>query len=232
MGRRTRTVDVEASPASRGRARSTSRARRHGRGRGAPIFEPPRFFEAFLRGPALHRGPGHHGPDLRDLPRRLPDELLRRHGGRAAACTSPTAVREPAAAALLRRVDPEPRAPRLPPPRPRLPRLPGRGPAGRGDRGAVERGLRIKRTGNRLMEAVGGRAVHPVNVRVGGFYRAPEPDDVAALAGPLEGPWTLALATVAWVVRLRLPRRRERLPLRRAAPPGALPDRAGPGGLL
>ncbi len=34
------------------------------------IFEPPRFYEAFLRGPPLRRRPRHHRPHLRDLPRR------------------------------------------------------------------------------------------------------------------------------------------------------------------
>ena len=38
---------------------------------------------------------------------------------------------------------------------------------------AVERGLRLKKIGNRLLDIVGGRAVHPINVTVGGFYRAP-----------------------------------------------------------
>ena len=38
------------------------------------IYEPPRFYEAFLRGRALHRAAGHHRPDLRHLPGRLPDE--------------------------------------------------------------------------------------------------------------------------------------------------------------
>ena len=42
------------------------------------IFEPPRFFEAFLRGRALRRGARHHRADLRHLPGRLPDERLRR----------------------------------------------------------------------------------------------------------------------------------------------------------
>ena len=42
----------------------------------------------------------------------------------------------------------------------------------------VERGLRIKRAGNELMRAVGGRPVHPINVRVGGFYRAPTPAEL------------------------------------------------------
>ena len=38
-------------------------------------------------------------------------------------------------------------------------------------RDIVERGLALKKAGNAIMEAVGGRAIHPVNVRVGGFYR-------------------------------------------------------------
>ena len=39
-------------------------------------------------------------------------------------------------------------------------------------RDLVERGLALKKAGNAIMEAVGGRAIHPVNVRLGGFYRA------------------------------------------------------------
>jgi coenzyme F420-reducing hydrogenase alpha subunit len=42
----------------------------------------------------------------------------------------------------------------------------------------VKRALRIKKLGNALLAAVGGRSVHPVGVCVGGFYRAP---DVEAL---------------------------------------------------
>ena len=63
----------------------------------------------------------------------------------------------------------------------------------------VRRGLDLKRTGNLVMETVGGRAVHPVNVRVGGFYRAPGPAAVAALAEPLRRARDAALATVEWV---------------------------------
>ena len=37
----------------------------------------------------------------------------------------------------------------------------------------VERALHMKKTGNKIMTVVGGREVHPINVRVGGFYRAP-----------------------------------------------------------
>jgi coenzyme F420-reducing hydrogenase alpha subunit len=37
----------------------------------------------------------------------------------------------------------------------------------------VERGLRLKRLGNRIMTLLGGREIHPINVKVGGFYRTP-----------------------------------------------------------
>lgn len=56
----------------------------------------------------------------------------------------------------------------------------------------VRRALRLKKLGNSLMEAVGGRAVHPVNTRVGGFYRAPEPAALAALLPDLD--WGIAAA--------------------------------------
>ena len=40
----------------------------------------------------------------------------------------------------------------------------------RDHRGVVERGLQIKKAGNALIRVIGGREIHPVNVRVGGFY--------------------------------------------------------------
>ncbi len=66
------------------------------------------------------------------------------------------------------------------------------------DSAAVERALRLKRVGNLVMETVGGRAVHPVNVRVGGFYRAPTREEVGALEGPLREALDLARKTVEW----------------------------------
>ena len=68
-----------------------------------------------------------------------------------------------------------------------------------------ERGLALKKMGNRIMETVGGRAIHPVNVKVGGFYRAPSKVDVAALAGPLSDALERAVATVAWVAGFDFP---------------------------
>ncbi len=46
----------------------------------------------------------------------------------------------------------------------------------------VERGLRTKKAGNELIKAIGGREIHPINVRVGGFYRTPERSRAGAAA--------------------------------------------------
>ena len=46
----------------------------------------------------------------------------------------------------------------------------------------IERGLALKKAGNRLMEQIGGRAIHPINVRLGGFYSVPAPRDLKPLA--------------------------------------------------
>ena len=54
----------------------------------------------------------------------------------------------------------------------------------RDHRGLVESALRMKRAGNDLMTAVGGRSVHPVNVRVGGFHRLPDPSTELAVLRP------------------------------------------------
>ncbi len=64
------------------------------------------------------------------------------------------------------------------------------------NRGLVENGLAAKKTGNLLMEVIGGRSVHPVNTRVGGFYRAPSADDVQALIPELERGEALSVAAL------------------------------------
>jgi coenzyme F420-reducing hydrogenase alpha subunit len=72
-------------------------------------------------------------------------------------------------------------------------------------RAIVERGLLIKKAGNTLMEVIGGRAVHPVNVRVGGFYRAPTPAELRPAAELLERAREAALETVHWTAGLPFP---------------------------
>ena len=75
----------------------------------------------------------------------------------------------------------------------------------RDHRSIVERGLAIKKAGNELLTVLGGRAIHPVNVRVGGFYRAPSPAELAALVPALRRALDDALSTVEWVARFEYP---------------------------
>jgi coenzyme F420-reducing hydrogenase alpha subunit len=75
----------------------------------------------------------------------------------------------------------------------------------RDHREVVEMGLNIKKMGNDLLRLVGGRAIHPINVRVGGFYRAPTRQDLEAMTGPLELAREQARAAVAWVAKLPFP---------------------------
>ncbi len=69
----------------------------------------------------------------------------------------------------------------------------------------VGRGLGIKKLGNRVVSLVGGRAIHPVNVRVGGFYRAPGGRELDELAAPLKAAIAEAEETVALVATLDTP---------------------------
>ncbi len=75
----------------------------------------------------------------------------------------------------------------------------------RDHRDIVERGLELKKTGNAILEQVGGRAIHPVNVRVGGFYRAPAPAELRPLAERLRRALDLALDTVRWAATFEFP---------------------------
>lgn len=69
----------------------------------------------------------------------------------------------------------------------------------------VNRGLQLKKHGNRLLEVLGGRAIHPINVAVGGFYRAPRRDELAALIPDFEWGLQAAIETARWVATLNFP---------------------------
>jgi sulfhydrogenase subunit alpha len=69
----------------------------------------------------------------------------------------------------------------------------------------VQRGLQLKKAGNDIVALVGGREIHPVNVRVGGFYRVPKRRELAPLAEKLERARDAALATVQWVAGFDFP---------------------------
>ena len=75
----------------------------------------------------------------------------------------------------------------------------------RDQREAVERGLALKKAGNRLQEFIGGRAIHPINVRLGGFYSVPTRAELAPLAEQLRRALDDALDTVAWVAGFDFP---------------------------
>ena len=60
----------------------------------------------------------------------------------------------------------------------------------------VTSALELKKTGNELMTVVGGREVHPINVKVGGWYRAPRKRELATLVPHLERAREIALEAV------------------------------------
>ena len=75
----------------------------------------------------------------------------------------------------------------------------------RDHRGLVESALRMKRAGNELMNVVGGRSVHPVNVRVGGFHRLPRRDELLAIRPALVAAREEAIAAVPIVSGFEFP---------------------------
>lgn len=77
-----------------------------------------------------------------------------------------------------------------------------------GHRGLFERGLAIKGAGNDLMATVGGRAVHPVNLRIGGFHRGLRPEELEPVAERLRRAREELVATVDWAGGLEFPERR------------------------
>lgn len=69
----------------------------------------------------------------------------------------------------------------------------------------VKNALRLKKIGNELLKAIGGRSVHPVSVCVGGFYRWPDAKKIQALLPELEWGLQAALDTLKWSVTLPYP---------------------------
>jgi coenzyme F420-reducing hydrogenase alpha subunit len=75
----------------------------------------------------------------------------------------------------------------------------------RDHRKIVERGLTLKQAGVDLMALIGGRAVHPVGMRVGGFYRVPSRSQMRALLPLLEQALEDSKETVKWTAAFNLP---------------------------
>ncbi|MDP4013064.1 MAG: Ni/Fe hydrogenase subunit alpha [Candidatus Nanopelagicales bacterium] len=69
----------------------------------------------------------------------------------------------------------------------------------------VEQALRLKKLGNSILEIVGGRAIHPINVKVGGFHQAPNADELRALIPELDWARQCSLETVRLVSTFNFP---------------------------
>lgn len=63
----------------------------------------------------------------------------------------------------------------------------------------VKRGLKLKKIGNQLLAVLGGRSVHPINVCVGGFYRPPRMQKLKELVADFEWGLQSAIEAVHWV---------------------------------
>lgn len=70
---------------------------------------------------------------------------------------------------------------------------------------AIQRGLKIKSAGNEIVRLLGGREIHPINVKVGGFYQLPRKSELLELAETLKRARDAARETVQWVSQFNFP---------------------------
>jgi len=168
------------------------------------IFEPPRFFEAFLQGrsfrdapditaricgicPVAYQMSSCHamenaagvsvtGP-LRELRRLLYcGEWIESHGLHVFMLHAPDFLGYPSAIEMAK-----------------------------DHKDVVQMGLKLKKVGNDIGTFLGGREIHPVNVRVGGFYKVPKKKDFAKLKEDLLWARDAAEKTIQWVSKLDFP---------------------------
>jgi coenzyme F420-reducing hydrogenase alpha subunit len=69
----------------------------------------------------------------------------------------------------------------------------------------VRRGLKLQGLGNRIIDRIGGRSVHPVSVRAGGFTAAPRLEEMQALHADLNAALQDAEDLLRWTCTLPLP---------------------------
>jgi len=69
----------------------------------------------------------------------------------------------------------------------------------------VQRGLQLKKLGNEICILLGGREIHPISPRVGGFYKAPTKKDLEPLKDRLKWGIEEAEKTVEWSGTLPFP---------------------------
>lgn len=69
----------------------------------------------------------------------------------------------------------------------------------------VKKALELKKIGNNIVNLLGGREIHPINVRVGGFYKIPAKAEFLLLAEKLKWARDAAIETVRWTASLPFP---------------------------
>lgn len=62
----------------------------------------------------------------------------------------------------------------------------------------AKRGLDFKKLGNQITSVIGGRSVHPVSIRVGGFYKFPDKGELKTLIPELESAYENSLDGIKW----------------------------------
>jgi len=75
----------------------------------------------------------------------------------------------------------------------------------RDHRDLVERALKLKKIGNGIVALLGGREIHPINVRVGGFYKVPSKKELLALVDDLSWSRDTALEFASVLAGLDFP---------------------------
>lgn len=66
----------------------------------------------------------------------------------------------------------------------------------------IKRGLMLKRLGNEILTLIGGRSIHPVSVRAGGFFRVPRKNDLQAILSSIKTGYEESLKGIRWAVSL------------------------------
>lgn len=69
----------------------------------------------------------------------------------------------------------------------------------------VRKALELKKTGNDIVNFLGGREIHPINVRVGGFYKIPAKSEFLLISERLKWARDAAIETVQWAETLPFP---------------------------
>lgn len=69
----------------------------------------------------------------------------------------------------------------------------------------VEKALKLKKIGNELVTLIGGREIHPVNVKVGGFYRVPYKKELKDIEEKLKWARDASIETAKLVATFNFP---------------------------